>query len=209
VPKGVIADLRAAAPEGGLDDLKRAVGAAGDALASGDTGRACQLLEWAKLLAPRSAAVREAYGVASYAAGDFATAHAELVTYRRLTQRQDQNHLLADSARATGKPDKVAEYVEAMEAADVVPDRVAEGLIVLAGTKADRGDLRGALAVLEGRGDLAPERIRGWHPRLWYVAADLCERMGDHEQARDYFAAVTSVAEGFLDADERLAALEQ
>jgi hypothetical protein len=33
--------------------------------------------------------------------------------------------------------------------------------------------------------------------------------MGDHEQARDYFAAVTSVAEGFLDADERLAALEE
>lgn len=207
--KAVIADLRAAAPEGGLDDLKRAVGAAGEALASGDPVRACQLLAWAKLLAPRSAAVREAYGIASYAAGDFETAHAELVTYRRLTQRQDQNHLLADSARATDKADKVAEYVEAMQAADVAPDRVAEGLIVLSGTKADRGDLRGALAVLEGRGDLSPERVRWWHPRLWYVAGDLCERMGDREQARGYFAAVTSVAEEFLDADERLARLEQ
>jgi tetratricopeptide (TPR) repeat protein len=173
----------------------------------GDVDRALELLGWAKAVASRSWAVREALGIAAYHAGDFDRAHRELLAYRRLTDRRDHNHLLADCARALGQHDKVGEYVREMAAADVPGDRLAEAYIVQAGAWADRGDLRGALGMLE-RLDLDPDEVRPWHPRVWYVAGDLCERMGDRERARDYFEAISAVTEDFHDVDERLAALE-
>ena len=208
VPKHVMADLRAAAPQHRLDDLRRAMAEAGEVLEAGDVTRALELLRWAKSVASKSAAVREAYGIALYMGGDFPAAHSELLTYRRLTNRHDQNHLLADCARAMERPEKVDEYVEAMVAADVGRDRVAEALIVQSASRADRGDLRGALEVLQ-RGDLRPERVAPWHPRLWYAAGDLSERMGEIDAARGYFEAIVAVGDDFLDAEERLAELER
>jgi tetratricopeptide (TPR) repeat protein len=208
VPRDVHADLRASVAGPDLNDVVRAFVAAGEALANGDVPRATELLEWAKAVAPRSVMVREALGVAHYHAADFQAAHRELLAYRRLSGRQDQNHLLADCARAAGRHDKVVEYVSAMQEDDSVhPERKVEGLIVQAGDRADRGDLRGALAVL-GRAGLDPVDVQPWHPRLWYAAGDLAERMGDTAAARDYFEAVEAVAEDFLDVAERLAALE-
>jgi hypothetical protein len=152
--------------------------------------------------------VREALGVALYHDADFPGAHRELLAYRRLSGRQDQNHLLADCARAEGRHDRVVEYVSAMqEDAKVHPERLIEGLIVLAGDRADRGDLRGALAVL-GKGGLDPDDVQPWHPRLWYAAGDVAERMGDTDAAREYFEAITAVTDDFIDVEERLAALE-
>jgi uncharacterized protein HemY len=191
-----------------LEDLERALSGAAEAVEGDDPGRALELLTWAKSVAPRSGAVREALGVAAYLAGDFAQAHRELLAYRRMTERHDQNHLLADSARAIGRHEKIGEYVREMAAAPKVPEeRLMEAYIVQAGAWADRGDLRGALGVLE-RLDLDPDEVRAWHPRVWYLAADLCERMGDRGRARDYFEAISAVTEDFLDVEERLAALE-
>ncbi|MBA2579071.1 MAG: tetratricopeptide repeat protein [Euzebyaceae bacterium] len=186
----------------------RAYGAAGDALAAGDAGRAVELLAWAKTVAARSVAVREALGIALYLTGEYPAAHSELLAYRRLSGRHDQNHLLADCARAGGRPDRVAEYVTEMERAGAPPDRVVEGLIVLAGSRADGGDVDAALAVLD-RAGLDPEHVEPWHPRLWYTAADLYERRGDKDRARDYFEAITSTTDDFLDVDERIAALDR
>lgn len=207
VPKDVHADLRAAVAQHELDDVIRAYTAAGVALEAGEIDRAVELLSWAKAVAPRSVMVREALGIARYHAGDFAGAHADLAAYRRLSGRQDQNHVLADCARAAGRHEKVVEYVSAMADAGVHPERVVEGLIVQAGDRADRGDLRGALAVL-GRAGLDPDQVEAWHPRLWYAAGDIAERMGDLESARDYFEAITAVVDEFLDVQERLDALE-
>jgi tetratricopeptide (TPR) repeat protein len=190
-----------------LNDVVRAFVAAGAALEEDDVDRAMELLLWAKAVAPRSVMVREALGLVLYTVGEFSNAHSELVTYRRLSGRQDQNHVLADCARAAGRHEKVVEYVTEMVKAEVARDRVVEGLIVQAGDRADRGDLRGALAVL-GRADLDPDDVREWHPRLWYAAADISERMGDLEAARDYFDAITAVEPDFLDVEERLAQLE-
>ncbi|HVL98386.1 MAG TPA: hypothetical protein VM324_03755, partial [Egibacteraceae bacterium] len=206
VPRDVYADLRSAARPGEVDDVVGAYATAGEALAAGDVGRAIELLEWAKSAAARSVAVREALGVARYHAGDFAGAHSELLTYRRLSGRQDQNHLLADCARAAARPDKVVEYVDAMASAGVPAERLAEALIVLAGDRADRGDLDGAMRALE-RADLQPAEVRPHHVRLWYVAADLAARHGDEDAAVDYLQAIDAVEPGYLDVEDRLRAL--
>lgn len=194
-------------PAGVLDDVVKAVGAATDAMEQGDLKRARELLAWAKSTAPRSATIRETLGIAHYAAGDYAQAHSELQAYRRLSALQDQNHILADCARAMERHDKVAEYVQAMIAAKVDPARVAEGLIVWAGDRADRGDLEGAFETLQ-RADLDPVKVQPWHPRVWYVAGDLSERLGNLGQAREYFEAILAVEDDFGDVDERLAALK-
>lgn len=184
----------------------KAYAAAGTALLEGETGRAIELLEWAKSAAARSVSVREALGVARYHAEDFAGAHSELLAYRRLSGQQDQNHLLADCARAAGRPEKVAEYIEAMDPAVVPAERIAEGIMVLAGDRADRGDVDAALRTLE-RVDLAPADVREHHVRLWYLAADLSERAGESDAARDYLEAINAVDPDYLDVADRLAGL--
>ena len=201
-------DLRQSVPSSAFDDVVRAFGAAGEALADGDPERAIPLLEWAKAMAPRAAVVREALGIVRYQMGDFSAASSELSAYRRMSGREDQNHLLADSARAAGRHDRVREYVDAMTSAPGMgQDRIVEGALVLAGDLADQGQLSEALTVLQGA-DLTPVRIESWQPRLWYAAADLSERLGDEGSARDYLEAIVAVDPLFLDAAERLAMLD-
>lgn len=208
LPAEVDRELQAAAGAGQVDEVRRAFVAAADALAEGDLEEAVRLLAWTRDAAPGSAAVREALGIARYHREEFAAAADELEAYRRLSGRQDQNHLLADCARALGRPGRVASLVDAMREAGVEEERVAEGLLVLAGEQADRGDLERALATLE-EADLTPGEIEHYHVRLWYVAADIAERLGDQAAAQEYLEAVTAVTEGYLDAEERLAALAE
>lgn len=206
LPAEVDRELQAAAGGGQVDEVREAFVAAADALAEGDLDEAVRLLAWTRDVAPGSAAVREALGIAHYHREEFAAAAEELEAYRRLSGSQDQNHLLADCARALGRPGQVASLVKAMRDAGVEEERMAEGLLVLAGEQADRGDLEGALVTLE-EADLAPGDIEPYHVRLWYVAADIAERLGDQATAQEYLEAVTAVTEGYLDAEERLAAL--
>lgn len=207
IPRAAWRDLRATVPPNVVDDVVRAVGAATDALEAGDDARAMELLSWAKSAAPRSATIREALGIAHYAAERYSEAHSELLAYRRLSGAQDQNHVLADCARAAGRQDKVREYVDQMIAARVDDERIAEGLMVLAGDRADHDDLDGALETL-ARAGLDPSEVQPYHPRLWYLAADLSERLGRREEAREYFEAILAVDEDFGDVEERLAALD-
>jgi tetratricopeptide (TPR) repeat protein len=195
-------------PPNVLDDVVKAVGAAADALEDGETARATALLSWAKSVSPRSATIREALGIAHYTAERYPEAHSELLAYRRLSGAQDQNHLLADCARAAGRHDKVGEYVEEMIAARVDRSRVAEGLMVLAGDRADHGDLEGAMDTLQ-RAGLAAEHVQPYHPRLWYLAGDLSEKLGRTDAARDYFEAILAIDEEFGDVEERLRSLER
>jgi tetratricopeptide (TPR) repeat protein len=207
IPREAWRDLRATVPATALDDVVKAVGAAAEALDAGDSARALELLAWAKQTSPRTPTIREALGIALYGAERYPEAQSELLAYRRLTGSHDQNHLLADCARAAGRSEKVTEYVDEMISADVTPERVAEGLIVLAGARADAGDLEGGLAALQ-RVDLDPDHVQPWHPRLWYAAADILQRLGRTDEARDYFEAVDAVDDEFGDVGERLAALD-
>ncbi len=203
MPREVYQDLRGTAPAGEVDDVVKAYALAGEALDEDDLAKARRLLLWARSAAARSPSVREALGVTYYLLQEFESAERELLAYRRFSGRQDQNHLIADCARVAQRPDRVQEYVAEMRPDDVGVDRWVEGLLVLAGDRADRDDLDGALVAL-GQADLQPSHVRAYHPRLWYLAAELHERRGEDDDARGYLEAIAAVDPDFLDVRERL-----
>lgn len=205
LPGPVWRDIDAATAHGLAPEVARAVSAAGE-LADDEPERATALLRWAKETAPRSAAVREALGVDAYRRGDFETAARELGAYRRLSGRQDQNHLLADSLRATGRGERIRDLVQAM-GEDVDEERRFEAHMVHAGALADAGDVLRAREVLE-RASGEPGIAGPHHLRLWYMNAELSLELGDRERAAELLAAVVTLDPDFLDAAERLAELE-
>lgn len=194
-------------PRSALDDVAAALAVATKLGERGDGEGALRYLVWAKDQAPRSDAIREALGVVLYRLGRFEEALKELSAYRRLSAREDQNHLLADCARAVGADDRVEELVLSAEAAEVPTDRLAEAHIVLAATRASSGDLDGAWRALE-RSGLSPETAQSRHTRLWSMAAQLCMESGDVEGARDYLEAVLAVDPTDADAARALGELE-
>lgn len=199
LPREVHADVRSTAPAGAVDDLARALGAAEEAIARGDAARAVEVLAWAKSVATRSWAVREALGVALYLDGRFAEAQRELLTYRRLSGRHDQNHLLADCARATGRIDQAVEHVEAMIDAGVEEERLAEGLLVVAGARLEAGEPHGALAVLR-RLELDVDEPEPYHLRLWHLAARAAREAGQDEATQRWRARIAEADADALDA---------
>lgn len=157
--------------------------------------------------APAVPAVRELAGLALYRAGRWAEAARHLEAFRALTGSVEQHPVLADCYRALGRFAKVDQLWEELRAASPEPALLTEGRIVTAGSVADRGDLRGAIRLLE-RGPLTPKRApAAHHLRLWYALADLSERAGDAPRARELFGRVVAVEPGLADAAERLHAL--
>ena len=210
LPGSVYREIKRTSQPGQVDDVANAVGTAAEAMAEGDLPRALELLEWAKAKAPRSVAIREGLGVAHYLDQDFEAAQRELQAYRRMSGKADQNHLLADAARALGRPERVGELAEeviaAHEKGQVPLDRVIETIIVQAGMTADQGKPDVALAILD-RAPLPDGGVSIPHGRVWFAAGDIAEAMGDLERAREYFAAAVLVEDDFLDAEDRLESL--
>lgn len=200
-------ELKRTVRNGALDDVARALGAAAEAVEVGDVDRAIELLDWAKAMAPRSVAIREGLGVAAYMREDFEGAQRELLAYRRMSGRADQNHLLADTARALGRTERVVELVEEMEAghaAGKVPlDNLIEALIVQAGMLADQGRHVEAITLLE-HAPLPEGGVSVPHARTWYAAGDIAEQAGELEQAREFFEAAMLVDDDFMDAESRV-----
>ncbi|MFP5309409.1 MAG: hypothetical protein ACLGIR_07520 [Actinomycetes bacterium] len=175
-----------------------------------DGAEAMPALRWLKQVAPRLPLVREALGAALYLEERYADALTELQTYRRFTDAEDQNHLIADCLRALDRnTERIPGLVEAMQRDDVPLDRRLEGLIVWSSWLADQGDVGAARAVLRpalDQHDPGPD-VEEHHLRLWYVAADLAERAGDDDGARRWFGRIVDAADGFYDAEERLESL--
>jgi len=171
---------------------------------------ALEVLAWARHQAPRLAVLREVYGIALYQAERWAEALSELQAYRRLTDRVDQNHVIADSLRALGRGvEQVADAAEPLVSDAQAPeDRRAEGAIVWASALADAGDLGAGRAVLR-RFLERPRSSDAEHDlRVRYVAADLAERARDQEDLRRQLELIASVADDFLDVSHRLENLD-
>ncbi|HLN07146.1 MAG TPA: hypothetical protein VK217_12760, partial [Acidimicrobiales bacterium] len=95
---------------------------------------------------------------------------------------------------------------DVLRQAGVDRDVLVEGRLVVAGMHADRGDIKGAIALLgpSGKSLRHPDEC---HLRQWYALGDLYERAGDLPRARELFARVASFAPDLFDAQDRLAAL--
>lgn len=192
-------------------DVQRAVTLAGMLIDEGLGEEAVGMLAWAKSLAPRSADIREALGVAHYQAGEYRDALNELRTYRRMAAAHDQDHLVADCMRALGHPvTEIAAEVQQMVASDGVPgDRQLEGLLVWAGALRDAGDVPGARAVLRRVDPSLLRRVddEARH-RLAWVEAELAAAAGELDTARRGFRDLAALPDDPFDARARLAELD-
>jgi tetratricopeptide (TPR) repeat protein len=157
--------------------------------------------------APDVPAVRELYGLNLYRLGRWNEAAKQLEVFRQQTGSVEQHPVLADSYRALGRHAKADKLWDELRSADAPGELVTEGRIVAAGSLADRGDIGGAIHLLE-KGPVRVKRPKSHHLRLWYALADLYERAGDTPRARDLFGRVVATEPDFADAAERLASLD-
>ncbi len=156
--------------------------------------------------APDVAEVRELNGLILYRLGKWKDAVKELEAFRSLAGTTEQHPVLADCYRALEKWDDVDELWEELKDASPSAELVTEGRIVAAGAKADQGDLKGAIALLE-QGWKQPKRAKDHHLSRAYALADLYERAGRTPRARDLFAWIQRQPGAFADTSKRLAAL--
>ena len=156
--------------------------------------------------APGVPAVRELYGLNLYRLGRWREAAKQLEAFRAKTGSVEQHPVLADSYRALGRHAKAEQLWDELRTGDAPGELVTEGRIVAGGSLADRGDLGGAIRVLE-KGPVQVKRPKAHHLRLWYALADLYERAGDTPKARELFKKIVANEPDFADAAERAAAL--
>lgn len=205
LPEAVRSEITASVRGSQRDRVLRAMGLAAESFARGRYTEALKVLQPVAGLAPEASSVRELLGLTFYRLGRWREASRHLGAYHRITGSYDQYPALADCYRAMGHHRKVEELCEELRRADPPPDCRVEGRLVLAGSRADRGDLKGAIAVLDTVPNLRHPAER--HLRQWYALADLYERAGEIGHARDLFARVVRYDAQAWDAAERLAAL--
>lgn len=152
------------------------------------------------------AAVHEVIGLASYRLGQWKDAAAALEMARNLRFRIEDLPVLADCYRAQKRWQDLDDVWTELKQHSPAQEILSEGRIVYAGSLADRGDLFGAIAVMM-RSASAPRRIREHHLRQWYVLADLYDRAGNVQKAREFFRRVSAVDPQFADVESRLAQL--
>jgi len=156
--------------------------------------------------APEVADVCELHGLVLYRLGRFRAAMGELESFRELSGSVEQHPVLADCHRALARWADVEALWKELGAASPSAELVTEGRLVLAGAKADRGDLPAAIRVLE-HGWRLPSRPRDHHLRRAYALADLYERAGRSPRARELFRWVESHDPRLADVSQRVRAL--
>ncbi|WP_435869751.1 Replicase polyprotein 1ab [Actinoplanes xinjiangensis] len=162
----------------------------------------------ARRLASRIAVVREAVGLAAYAAGDWTTAIAELRTYHRMTGRQTHLAELADCERALGRPERAIDLFRGADVTKLEKAGAIELLIVAAGARGDLGQHDAAVAMLQVK-ELTADEDAEWAARLRYAYADALLAAGRRDEAREWFARTATVdEEQVTNAAERLLELD-
>ena len=204
----VVAELKATARPGKGDILVEVFSRAAAAFAAEDFDEAILLGEQSKHIALRSPAVREFLGLALYRRARWKEAASELSAFRRLTESQDQNPVIADCYRALGRPQRALELCGEIDPKRVSPAIYYEGVIVASGALRDLGRTDEAMSLLESL-ELDPERVEEHHLRARYALADLLEHRGRFTQARKLFAAIATQAPEVTDAPQRAARLER
>ncbi len=154
----------------------------------------------------RIPSVREAVGLAAYAAGEWAEALSELRTYRRMTGDVEHLALIADAQRGLGRPAKALEVLDEPQIERMPAAARIELLLVASGALRDLGRPDEAVEVLSVR-ELDSPSVRPETARLWYGYADALLAAGRREEAVQWFEAVAAADDDQTDAAERLEAL--
>lgn len=152
-------------------------------------GEARRILEALSRTAPEVAAVRELHGLALYRLGHWRGAITELEAAERLAGTVEHHPVLADCRRALGHRGEVDRLWEELRQGDPSPAVMVEGRIVMASALADRGDVDGAIRLLE-QGPVEVRKPREHHLRLWYALASAHEQAGDLARARQWLRQV-------------------
>ena len=161
----------------------------------------------ARAFASRIGVVREAAGLAAYAAGEWHEALAELRAERRLTGSSVHLPVMADCERGLGRPERAIELAQSPDMRMLSEAGRIEMLIVASGARRDLGQADAAVVVLQSA-NLDREKPRPWSGRLWYAYADAPLAAGRRSEARQWFEAVTGIDDGETDAEERLLELD-
>ena len=152
------------------------------------------------------AAVHEVVGLASYRLGQWRDATAALEMSRNLSHKIENLPVLADCYRAQKRWSEVDSLWQELKEESPSPEVMAEGRMVVAGSLADRGELAEAIDLMR-KTSSTPRRVREYHLRQWYVLADLYDRAGDIQRAREFFMRVAAHDPLFADVNARLASL--
>jgi len=188
------------------DAVARHLVAAG-ALLDEDPAAALSHARAARARSSRIAVVREAVGIAAYHCGDWSQALAELRAARRMGSKSSLLALIADCERGLGRPERAIELARGPEAAQLSGDDADELRIVVAGARADLGQLEQALTVLSTP-QLDPGRQGSTAARLFYAYADTLLALGRKDEALQWFLrAAGADVEGVTDAEDRLGEL--
>jgi len=198
----VLRDLRGLSKDG-------AEFVAGHLVAAGSLADEEPELAWLHARAARArggriAVVRETVGLVAYRAGEWADAIGELRAARRMGGGPGHLAVMADSERALGHPERAIELSRSAEADDLDEDAAIELAIVVAGARADLGQIDAALAHLERIG----WREEAPNPRIAYAYADLLLQAGRRQEALTWFVrAADADTDEETDAGDRLAEL--
>ncbi len=157
---------------------------------------------------PNAPSARELLGLSQYHQSYWKAALPNLEAFAALTGSVDQHPVRMDCHRALGRPKKVEALFTELRQGSPDPEVLSEGRLVLAGTRADGGDLTGAVTLLveAGAGRLVRNPAER-HLRQWYVLGDLMERSGDLPKARELFLRVSAVDPEAYDVADRLDSL--
>ena len=157
----------------------------------------------ARRRAARVGVVREAAGVAAYAAGRYSDALSELRAARRITGSPEYLPMMADSERGLGRPRRALDLAADPAVAGLdIAGRI-EMLIVAAGARRDLGQLEAAAVSLQIP-ELRSRFQRPWVARLRYAYADALAALGRVEEARHWFVKAAEA-----DHDEETEALDR
>lgn len=193
-------------PESLADRVAAHLVAAGQ-LVDDDPQAADRHARYARRLAPRLSAVREAVATTAYRSGDYPTALSELRALRRMTGDPGYLPVMADCERGVGRPERAIALARDPAASALDPAGQAELAIVVSGARRDRGERQAAIAAL--RPFVASKAVRPWTVRVWYAFADALLDAGQRAEARQWFAAAATIDdEEETDAAQRLADLD-
>ena len=187
--------------------IERRIGEAAAAYERDRYQDALRILRSLPTEATNVAAVRELRGLTFYRIGRWKESLRELRAFSELTGSVDQHPVIADAERALGHHDRVAEIWSEIRRSGTSSDVLAEGRIVMAGSLADRGLVKDAIALLGPATLRKVTKPHERHIRQWYLLGDLYERTGDVPRAREMFQRVVDADPETSDAVERLSAL--